>query len=95
MRTPLYPIDANQAAHFQWYGKKIGDARIRGIVKDRRSGTYSFGDPIDRRDNRFAPTGVSVVFATHEPHNKRQDMSILLHPVMEGKKIKSLSTFRQ
>jgi hypothetical protein len=95
MRTLLYPIDANQAAHIQWYGKKSGDPRIRGLVKERKSGNFILGDPIDRKDNRFATTGVSVVFATHEPHNKRQDMPILLHPVMEGTKIKFLSTFRQ
>jgi hypothetical protein len=60
-------------------------------------GEHEAGVPVDYSDNKLAPTGVSVIFATHEPHNKRQDMSILLHPVMDadGKKVKFLSTFRQ
>ena len=95
MRTPLYSMDANYAKQIHWYGKKEHDSQIRGLAKHRQSGNYHIGPPIDRKDHRFAPAGVSVVFVTHEPHNKRQDMSILLHPVMDGKRIKFLSTFRQ
>ncbi len=64
-------------------------------MNNRQTGTYTVGEFVDRRDIRVAPTGVSVVFATHATHNKRQDMPILLHPVLQGNDIKFLSTFRQ
>jgi len=55
------------------------------------------GVSAQHRDVRLAPTGVSVILASYEPHNKRQEMSILMHPVLDksGKSVKFLSTFRQ
>ena len=97
MRTPFYPIHTMQTAEVKCYTKVHGDSKPRSVVLDKRSGKYSTGFPVDRSDTRLAPTGVSVVIASYEPHNKRQEMTILLHPVMErdGKKMKFLSTFRQ
>ena len=97
MRTPYYPADPDQAFKLKWYMKGENDKRPRSVFRNRKSGRYEAGEPVDYSDNKLAPTGVSVIFATYEPHNKRQNMSILLHPVMEadGRNVKFLSTFRQ
>ena len=98
MRTPFYPQEPSQAQEIKWYMKQQGNPKPRNVVRNRRSGKWEKGCPVDKTDIRLAPTGVSVVFASYEPHNKRQDMTILLHPVMypaDSKTIKFLSTFRQ
>ena len=84
MRTPYNPADPNQAHELKWYMKGDNDRNPHSVFRNRKSGIYEKGVPVDHSDNKLAPTGVSVIFATYEPHNKRQNMSILLHPVMEA-----------
>ncbi len=98
MRTPFYSDNPIQAHEQRWYMKGPHDTKPCSVTRDYRTGKIVRGAPINHTDNRFAPTGVSVVFVTYEPHNKRQEMKILLHPVMDNKspgKVKFLSTFRQ
>ena len=64
--------------------KGPGDLKPHSVFRNRRSGNYDKGLTVVHSDNKLAPTGVSVIFASYEPRNKRQDMSILLHPVMEA-----------
>ena len=97
MRTPYYLADPNQAHELKWYMKGPGDTKPHSVFRNRKSGNSDKGLPVEVSDIKLAPTGVSVIFASYEPRNKRQDMSILLHPVMEadGETVKCLSTFRQ
>ncbi len=75
MRTPFYSDDPYQAREQRWYMKGPQDTKPCSVTKDHRTGRIVRGVPIDHTDNRHAPTGVSVVFVTYEPHNKRQDMN--------------------
>jgi hypothetical protein len=96
MRQPYVSDSAQEAQKLKWY-MKGPRGKLHGVPSDSRNHHCEMGVSAQYRDIRFAPTGVSVILASYEPHNKRQEMSILMHPVLDksGTNVKFLSTFRQ
>ena len=64
MRTPYYPQDPQQAHELKWYLKGPGDSKPHSVFRNRQSGKYDKGLPVDMSDIKLAPTGVSVIFAS-------------------------------
>ena len=53
MRTPYYPADPNRAFELKWYMKGKHDKKPHSVFRNRKSGTYEAGVPMDYGDNKL------------------------------------------